>query len=45
MVRVRSVGQTAASITESTFKEKSMDVAFIAGVMVVNMMWNGAKIR
>lgn len=45
MVKEKNVGQTAAFTMVSIFKERSMDVGCIVGVMVVNTMVNGVKIK
>lgn len=45
MATEKNVGQTAAFTLVSISKERSMVVGCIAGVMVVNTMVNGVKIK
>ena len=45
MVKVRKVGQIIVAILASIFVEKNMGLVYIVGVMAVNMMVNGSRIK
>lgn len=45
MVKVRKVGQIIVAILVSIFVEKNMGLVYIVGVMAVNMMVNGSRIK
>ena len=45
MVKVRKVGQITVAILVNIFAEKNMGLVCIVGVMAVNMMVNGSRIK